>query len=156
LAKRRKNPIFLTHKRASPVDRVCAKGVDFLVAAAFFSLVNLVSYPLAILVCLVFALGVDGFGPSVGKRIFGLRVLQDDNDLPATKLQSVLRNVPFGLGILFGAIPVFWVFFALLFVPLFAAEVFFLFRLDSSSRLGDVLAETYISNAQRQPGPLTP
>lgn len=104
------------------------------------------------LICLAFVLSLDAFGPSVGKQIFGLRVLQDDNDLPSTKPQSILRNVPFGLGILFGSIPVFWVFFALLFVPLVIAELFFLFRLDSGSRLGDVLAETYVSNAWRQPG----
>ncbi len=126
--------------------------MDFLVVVAVFSIVNIASYPLAVLICLAFVLFLDGFGPSVGKQIFGLRVLQDDNDLAATKVQSVLRNVPFGLGILFGAIPVFWVFFALLFLPLFTAEIFFLFRLDSASRLGDVLAETYVSNAGRQPG----
>jgi len=150
----RKHPIFTASRRISPVDRIAAKGVDLVIAAAVLSVGNAVFYPLGVLLCFFFLLLQDGWGPSVGKRLFGLRVLQDGSDAPATLAQSGLRNVPFALGILFGAIAAFWVFFVLIFVPLFALELYFVARLDSGARLGDVLAGTYVCDKQRQPAPL--
>jgi uncharacterized RDD family membrane protein YckC len=151
MAKQRKHSLFLQGRKSSPLDRLCAKAVDILVVAAVFSLLNLVSYFLAVIGGVALVLVQDGWGQSVGKRLFGLYVLADETDAPGTLLQSILRNVPLALGLLFGSIPVFWVFFAIVFVPLIAAEFLFLIRIDSGTRLGDVLAETYVSDAGRRP-----
>lgn len=150
----RKHPIFIATRRASPFDRIAAKGFDLLVAAAVFSLGDALNYSLGVLACFALLLLQDGWGPSVGKRLFGLRVLQDGTDRPATATQSALRNVPFALGVLLGAIPAFWVFFVLIFFPLMALEIFFVLRLDSGARLGDVLAETYVDDKRRHPAPV--
>jgi uncharacterized RDD family membrane protein YckC len=147
----RKKPIFVAVHRVSPFDRIAAKSVDLLIAAALFSLGNALSYALGVLLCLVYLLLQDGFGPSVGKRLLGLRVLQDANDSLCSATQSALRNVPVVLGVLFGAIPAFWVFYVLIFLPLIALELFFVLRLDSGARLGDVLAETYVDDRARRP-----
>ncbi len=147
------HPVFLAARRHSPVDRIAAKAFDGLVVAAVFSLGNAISYPLGVLLCFSMLLLQDGWGQSVGKRLFGLTVLQDGTDRPIGMAQSAMRNMPFALGILFGAIPAFWVFFVLLFLPLIGIEVFFLVRLDSGARLGDVLADTYVSDAKRRPTP---
>lgn len=153
---RRNHPVFIAPRRGSPFDRIAAKVFDLSVAVAVFSLGNAVSYPLGVLLCFLFLLLQDGWGKSVGKRLFGLRVLQDGTDLPATLSQSALRNFPFALGVLLGAIPAFWAFFVLVFIPLFLLELYFVMRLDSGARLGDVLAATYICDKERQPRPVDP
>ncbi len=152
MTNRKKSIFFATH-RVSPLDRIAARAVDLLIAAALFSVGNALSYSLGVLLCLAFVLLQDGFGPSIGKRLWGLRVLHDSHDRLCSTTQSALRNVPFGLGVLFGAIPAFWVFYVLIFLPLIALELFFVLRLDSGARLGDVLAETYVDDRLRQPVP---
>jgi uncharacterized RDD family membrane protein YckC len=149
----RKNPLFIATHRVSSFDRIAAKSVDLLLAAALFSLGNAVSYALGVVACFTFLLLEDGWGPSVGKRLFGLRVLHDGTDRVCSSTQSALRNVPFALGVLFGAIPAFWVFFALIFLPMMGLEIFFVLRLDSGARLGDVLADTYVDDKLRKPTP---
>lgn len=149
----RNHPVFLAARRHSPVDRIVAKAFDGLIAASVFSLGNALSYPVGVVLCFSMLLLQDGWGQSVGKRLFGLTVLQDGTDRPIGMAQSAMRNMPFALGVLLGAIPAFWVFFVLVFVPLLAVEVFFLVRLDSGARLGDVLADTYVSDFARRPNP---
>lgn len=150
----RKHPVFIASRRVSPADRAAARAVDLLVAVATFSLFNSISYALGVAACFALVLLQDGWGPSVGKRLFGLRVLQDGTDRPATFSQSALRNMPFAMGWLFAAIPAFWVFFVLLVVPLLGLEGYFVLRLDSGARLGDVLADTYVDDEMRRPRPL--
>jgi uncharacterized RDD family membrane protein YckC len=153
---RRSHSIFTAVRRASPFDRVGAQLFDLLVAAAAFSVGNAVYYFLGVSFCFLYLLLKDGWGPSIGKRLFGLRVLQDSSATAATPAQSALRNFPFGMGILFIAIPAFWVFFILVFIPLLFIEFYFIFRLESGLRLGDVLAVTYVCDSLRQPRPMDP
>lgn len=148
---KRKHPVFIATQRISAVDRVAAKAVDVLIAGAVFSLGNAIAYTLGVVLCVTFLFLQDGWGQSVGKHLFGLRVLEDGTDRPASPGQSALRNLPFGLAMLFAAVPALWVFFVLAFVPLLVLEFYFVIRLDSGVRLGDVLAETYLCDKQRRP-----
>lgn len=150
----RRHPIFVSPRRVSPLDRSIARGFDLLIAAALFSLGDAIFYALGVVLSFGYLLLQDGWGPSVGKRLFGLRVLHDGTDRPASVSRSAMRNVPFALGVLFAAVPAFWIFFVLVFLPLLALEVFFVLRLDSGARLGDVLADTYVDGRLRRPSPL--
>ncbi len=151
---KRNHPVFLSPRRVSSFDRIAARVFDLVVALALFSLGNALSYPLGVCLCFAYLLLQDGWGQSIGKRLFGLRVLQDGTERPTTLAQSALRNVPFAIGVLFVAIPAFWVFFILVFLPLLMVETHFVLRLDSGARLGDVLAETYVDDGLRRPQPM--
>ena len=58
---------------------------------------------------------------------------------------SALRNFPFVLGVLFGAIPLLWVLFILVVVPFLAFELFVTVTVESGVRLGDILGNTLVT-----------
>lgn len=142
----RRNPIFLGSRHAPLFNRLFAKAIDLLLLAVIYFLGKEVWVPLGVLAAVVIAGIGDGLGTgqSIGKRITGLRVVEDQRGLPCSLWHSVLRNIPFMVAIPMVAFPLFWVFFLLLAIPLLVLELYLVAVLDSGIRLGDVLANTLV------------
>ena len=142
----RRTSILLGPGHTSAFNRVLAKAIDVLVVIAIYFLASAVWRPFGVLGAAVFCAVQDamGSGQSVGKRIIGLSVVDDLTGSPCTLQDSCLRNFPFALSVLFAAIPVLWVFFLLITLPVVAFEVYLLLSLESGVRLGDVLGNTLV------------
>lgn len=149
----RRTSILRGQPHTSVFNRVIAKAIDVLVIVAAYFLVSVLWRPLGIASAVLFcALGdAMGAGQSVGKRIVGMRVIEDSTGIPCSFQDSFLRNAPFALGVFFAAIPVFWVFAILVILPLCLFEVYLLLTLESGVRLGDVLGNTLVIDALEQP-----
>ncbi len=142
----RRTPV-LTGVAECPVSsRFIARAIDGLVASAIFLLLSVIGRPLAILTAGIYCALQDSFGAgqSIGKRIIGLRVIDDATGLSCSFGASFFRNVPFLLWVLFGTIPTFWGFWILVALPLVGFEIYLLFVLSSGARLGDVLGNTRV------------
>ncbi len=84
-------------------------------------------------------------GQSVGKRIIGFRVISLEDGRPCGMRQSLIRNLPVLLPLCFALVPFWgWILCVLLSLPLIFLEIYFLFKLDSAHRLGDVMADTTV------------
>lgn len=142
----RRSSIFLGERQVSVFSRFAAKGIDLLILVAVYVLVQVISFPLAVLVTGAFAAIQDGFGSgqSIGKKIMGLRVVDDMTGIACSYRNSFLRNFPLAVAILFGSLPVLWALLILLVLPVVGLEVYLLFTLESGVRLGDVLGNTLV------------
>ena len=152
----RRTPVLTGHAECPVMSRYIARAIDSLVITAIYLLLSVIGRPLAIVTAAFYAALQDSFGAgqSIGKRIIGLRVIDDATGLPCSFAASFFRNVPFLLWVVFGSIPTLWGFWVLLALPLVGFEVYLLFVLDSGTRLGDVLGNTRVS--ERVDLPLTP
>lgn len=75
----------------------------------------------------------------------GFAVISLDDGTPCSLKQSVIRNLPIVIPMVFAIIPLWgWIFCSILSVPLMLMEVYLLFKLDSGHRLGDVMADTTV------------
>ncbi len=124
----------------SLLNRAVSRGMDIVIALAVAEVLPRAGWVAAVLYILV-ADGISN-GSSLGKKLIGLRVL-DKNGKPCGLKDSIMRNLMFGLGILFWTMlhPVLgW--------PLLAAAigVEFLVLMGSTEgkRLGDELAGTRV------------
>jgi len=123
--------------------RVIAKGIDLggVLIAAF------IGYPWGLLLGLGYLAISDSLfeGQSVGKRIVGFRVISLEDGKPCGMKQSFVRNLPLTVPMLFAVVPFWgWILCVLLSLPLIFLELYFLFKLDSAHRLGDVMADTTV------------
>jgi len=152
----RRTPVLTGHAECPVMSRFIARAIDALVISAIFLLLSVLGRPLAIFVAAAYAVLQDAFGAgqSIGKRIIGLRVIDDATGLPCSFAASFFRNVPFLLWVVFGSISSLWGFWALLALPLVGFEIYLLFVLDSGARLGDVLGNTRVS--EQVDLPMTP
>ncbi len=129
--------------RVARLARLLAKGIDLfiiLILSYFF-------YPSGIVISLLYLAAADGMqnGQSVGKRFMGLAVISLEDGKPCTYKQSVIRNLPFIVPLVFSVIPFIGpVFTALIGAPFLVLELYLLFKLDSGHRLGDVMADTSV------------
>jgi len=91
------------YPKASLVLRGGARLIDLAVAVGLYR----VTGPAGVLVALLYLLFADGMlqGQSVGKKIFGVKVVYLPTRTPARHRDSVLRNAPFGLVLLLGMMP---------------------------------------------------
>lgn len=123
--------------------RVLAKGIDFFISL----LIALFLYPLGVVLAIAY-LCISDFvqeGQSVGKRFIGFKVISLKDGTPCSLKQSIVRNLPFTVPLLFCIVPVWgWIFSLFLLIPFILLELFFIFRLDSAHRLGDVMADTTV------------
>lgn len=142
----RRSSILLGERHTSIFSRFAAKGIDGLLLIALCLILQVVSLPLAALVTAFFSAVQDGFGTgqSIGKRIMGLRVVDDMTGVGCSFRNSFLRNFPLTVAILFASTPVFWALLILLVLPLLVLEIYLLLTLDSGVRLGDVLGNTLV------------
>lgn len=142
----RRSPIFLGQRHTTLFTRIMAKGVDLLLVLALYLMGSFFWQPFGVLLALSYAALHDGMGmgQSVGKRIFGLRVVEDQLGLPCSFRNACLRNLPFFLGIPLAALPIFWAGSFFVMLPLVALELYLILSLDTGVRLGDVLANTLV------------
>lgn len=123
--------------------RMIAKLIDVglvLVGAVMF-------YPMGLILGIIYLSVADSLydGQSIGKRFMGFSVVSLVDGTYCNMKQSFIRNLPFTVPLFFLVFPFQgWIFSAVFAVPLAAMEVYFLFRLDSSLRLGDILADTTV------------
>ncbi len=91
------------YPKASLWLRAGARVVDLCIALGLYR----VTGPAGVVIALLYLLFADGMlqGQSVGKRIFGIKVVYLPTRAPARHRDSVLRNSPFGLILLLGMMP---------------------------------------------------
>lgn len=138
-----KKPDLQIGNRSARVMRVFAKGIDLLIAI----MITLLFYPLGAIFGAAFLSIIDAAnqGESVGKKILGFAVLNVEDRTPCSMRASIIRNLPLSIPFSLLVIP-YWGFilFVLFFTPIALLECYFIFRLDSYHRLGDVLADTTV------------
>jgi uncharacterized RDD family membrane protein YckC len=129
--------------RVALLSRLIAKLIDtFLVLVLSFAF-----YPLGIIISVAYLAWSDSLagGQSVGKSFMGFKVISLEDGAPCSLRQSVVRNLPLLIPLILTIIPLWGFILAfLLGVPLIGIELYFLFRLDSGKRMGDVLADTTV------------
>lgn len=135
--------------KVSTLTRCIAKGVDLCVIVL---LSIILPYPLGVLLGFIYTLIHDGIrrGQSLGKYLFQLKVINLKDNEPCSLRDSVIRNAPLGVATFFGIIPFWgWIILILLGLPLVALEVYLMMTLENGGRLGDVMADTKVSEAPR-------
>lgn len=85
-----------------------------------------------------------GEGQSLGKRIIGLRTLDEATGTPCSLLGSFMRNLPLGVVIISSQVPVLGLFLFSGFCLFVSLEVYLLMTLETGVRLGDVMANTLV------------
>lgn len=142
----RRTGILLGERHTSVFNRLVAKAIDLLVVVAILLLGKAFWVPAGILAaCFLVSLqDAMGEGQSVGKRIMGLRVIEYKTGQACSLSHSVTRNIPFILAVVFGSMPLLWVFFLLISLPILIFEIFVILTVDSGVRLGDILANTLV------------
>ena len=142
----RRSSILLGERHTSVFSRLAAKVIDALVVVAIFFLGETLLSNVGLALAAAFSAVQDGLGDgqSIGKRIMGLRVVDDVSGASCNFRNSFLRNFPFTLAVIFVTVPALWVFFILLTLPVLGLELYLLFTVDSGIRLGDVLGNTLV------------
>lgn len=142
----RKTSVFLGPSGVSIFHRLLAKGIDLIFILVLFFLCRAFWTPLGFLGAALFAWTQDwmGEGQSLGKRIIGLRTLDESNGIPCTLFASFMRNLPLGIVILFSQVPVLDVVVFFGFALFALLEVYLLINLETGVRLGDVMANTIV------------
>jgi uncharacterized RDD family membrane protein YckC len=125
------------------LTRLIAKAIDLFIVLVL----SMFLYPIGILLA-IFYMGLSDSlhnGQSFGKRVMGFAVISLEDGQPCTVKQSIVRNLPIIVPMVFAIVPLWgWIICTLLAVPLILLEVFFLIKLDSGHRLGDVMADTSV------------
>ncbi len=125
------------------ISRLIAKAIDLfivLVLSVFF-------YPLGLILSAIYVGISDSLqnGQSVGKKFMGFQVISLEDGRPCTVKQSVIRNIPLLVPLGLAIFPLIGPILAIVAgIFLLVLEVFFLFKLDSGHRLGDVMADTSV------------
>ncbi len=120
-----------------------AKAIDLfivLVLSVFF-------YPIGLILSAIYVGISDSLqnGQSVGKKFMGFQVISLEDGSPCAMKQSVIRNIPLLVPLVLGVFPLIGPILAFVSGVFFLVlEIFFLFKLDSGHRLGDVMADTSV------------
>jgi uncharacterized RDD family membrane protein YckC len=138
---------------AAKLARFTAKLIDLFLAM----LISFFLYPLGVILAVLYLSLADALpkGQSIGKRIIGFSVIDVETGDYCSKRQSVIRNLPVFLPLMFLIFP-FWGWFMafLLAIPLFLLEGYLLWTNDKERHLGDVMAETTVVPLPKDKGPL--
>ncbi|MFQ5579778.1 MAG: RDD family protein [Nitrospiria bacterium] len=136
------------YPKANILNRFIAKFIDFLIVAAIFQIPLEISF----LAALAYLLIADGFanGRSPGKQLIGLQVVLPDPLRGISFKESIIRNIPLGVGFLFSHIPVIGWLLVLLIVGF---ESLLIIGNTKGYRIGDELAKTQVLD-QMTPEPL--
>ncbi len=82
---------------------------------------------------------------SLGKKIFGLEVVNAQTGGRCRLRQTVIRNAPIGVVTFLAIFPFWgWILAVLVGIPIFAVEITLILRAERSQRLGDVMADTEV------------
>lgn len=129
-----------THQR-----RVAARVLDLAIAGGL----GLLAFPLGAGLALLYVLAADAIWPgqSLGKRLFGVRVVRRIDGTTTRLWHSIVRNLPLAVAAVVGLVPVLGVpLFVVLGLPLFLLEVRFCRSGQRGRRMGDILAETFVTD----------
>ncbi|MBM4317996.1 MAG: RDD family protein [Deltaproteobacteria bacterium] len=142
----RKSRILMGEAQCSMVQRVIARFIDLIVTTAIFLIGSWFWFPLGWIGAVLYT-GVQdslGQGQSLGKKIIGLKVIEDYSGLPCSVSNSVFRNVPWMMSAFFLPFPVVGVLALFILIPLLSLEIYLVLTLDSGVRLGDVMGNTLV------------
>ncbi len=135
------------YPKASLFLRGGARGLDLAIAWVLFKSTG----PAGVVVALLYLLFADGMlqGQSLGKKLFGVKVVYLPTRQGARHRDSVLRNSPFGLVIILGMMPELGLraFIAGCLV-VGAIEVVKVWRDPLGLRLGDLWANTQVTDGK--------
>ncbi len=122
--------------------RGLARLVDFTLAFA----VAQTAPPVGPILAALYLLVADGLmnGQSVGKRIFGVRVVVVPRRASAGFHESLLRNAPFALVAVFGSVPPLWPVLLVAGIPIVAFESWMIVSDRLGIRIGDIFADTQV------------
>lgn len=129
---------FEGQRKAGLLLRVFAKILDFIIIAVMAEVVPRAGFYAGLLYILI----ADSLfkGRSPGKYLMGIRTVSKEGR-PCSVRESVIRNSPFGIGILLYKIPLIgWIFI----VVIAAFEFLMLLGSEEGMRLGDELAKTEV------------
>jgi len=129
--------------KVATLARILAKAIDLFIVI----ILALVAYPVGIFLSMTYICLCDAFqnGQSVGKKFMGFSVVSMIDGSPCTFKQSVIRNLPLSVPLIFAIIPMWgWIFTFLIGSVLCAVEIYFIFHLESGHRVGDVMADTSV------------
>lgn len=134
------------------LNRIIAKIIDLFIVVL---IAVIFPYPFGPLLGFAYSLLGDGFffwkfeGQSVGKKVLGLKVVSTMRKAPASFRDSAIRNAPVGVATFFSIIPIWgWLILAVLGIPLMIMEVYLMITVDTGHRLGDVMGDTEVVNAE--------
>lgn len=128
------------------LNRMIGKAVDFIIVLALAQILP----PAGPLAAFLYILICDGFnnGVSLGKKLVKLRVINTTTGKPADFRDSIIRNSPIALAVLFFLIPFWgWLLWIIIGIPTLAIEVYLMRSLDHQARLGDTMADTKVVEA---------
>ena len=127
------------------LNRLIGKAVDLVIVIALASLPLSAAGPLAALIYVLIADGLKG-GRSLGKRVVGLQVFNTTTGRPADFKDSIIRNSPIAIPVLFSMVPlVGWILAIVIGIPILAMELYLMTRLEHQARLGDTMADTKVA-----------
>lgn len=131
-------------------QRLLAKGIDFFMVI----LVCRNEHAFWVILSLVYLLIADGFfvGQSIGKRIVGIKTVylepHSKEYVPATFVQSGIRNCAFAAILFLSIIPLIGFVFIILGSILILMEVYFMYSDSERMRIGDIYAKTKVIQAK--------
>lgn len=125
------------------ISRLIAKSIDLFIVLILSAILKSLGVILGVLyLCFADTLQT---GQSIGKKFIGFNVISLEDGSPCSLKQSIIRNLPLTIPLIFAVIPFWgWVISILLAAPLIGLELWLLFKLDSGHRLGDVMADTTV------------
>jgi uncharacterized RDD family membrane protein YckC len=149
----RRTGIFLGERQTSVFNRCAAKSIDVIIVIAVFLLGQRIWSPLGIALSALVGGFSDalGDGQSIGKRIIGLRVIEDYTGMPCGFGASLVRNAAVPMTVLFASFELFWILLLIIIVPVVVLEFYLIFSIETGVRLGDVLANTLVTEHQEMP-----
>ena len=130
--------------KANLLNRFLAKFIDFLIIGA---LAVIIKAPIGSLAALTYSLIADGLtdGRSLGKRLTGLRVVNLKARKPCNFRDSILRNIPIGVTVMFALIPILgWVLLFTVGLVMMLFESYLIYSDVSGIRIGDIFADTQV------------
>jgi uncharacterized RDD family membrane protein YckC len=134
------------YPKADLTLRILARLADFAFALALARL----HPPVGPLLAAAYLLLADGIshGQSIGKKLFGVRAVVVSRRAPAGFRESILRNAPFGLVMVFVAVPLLWPVLLVAGIPIVAFETWQVIDDRLGVRIGDFFADTQVVDAK--------
>ncbi len=124
------------------LNRIVGKSIDLVIAIALSSAI----YPAGHLAAFLYILIADGLkGQSIGKKIVRIYVINTATDKKTRFRESILRNSPIALVLLFLLIPpIGWILLFIIGLPVIAMEIYLMKTVEKQLRLGDTIADTRV------------
>ena len=142
----RRTSILSGPRHTSVFQRFVAKGIDLTVITAVYFLGKAVWPPIGVFAAVILSAVHDalGNGQSVGKRIIGLRVVDEYSGVSCSVQNSILRNFPLVGICLFAPFPFLFGLAMVAIIPIGLLEVYLIINIESGVRLGDVMGNTLV------------